>query len=707
MKNLKTILILSTVILLSISSAVFSISKPENQDDKWKVLQFPYENMMDDHFRRLVDEFNINKKLPQNKYEFEEYRNKIINGLWKSFGWKPNKKTDLHARITGKTDMGDYIIEKLLFQSMPGVYVTANVFVPKNITSPVPAIICPHGHWEYGRYQPQVQSRGIGLAKLGYVALMLDAYGFGERKYTGHGNSYFLFPTGITLEGLQIWDNMRAVDYLLTRDDVDQQKIGITGASGGGNQTIYTGLLDPRIKVVVPVASLCTLKGLIFRGIGCVCKTTPNILRYADLWDITAATAPKPLLYINAVLDPIFPISAGRESFFETKKIYNIINEGEKVKKVEVFAKHDYNKSMREAMYGWFDHWFKNKAGFHTEEPEFSTLPVDTEVFKVLSNGVELESPETLLSLNYKIAKNLPLKKEIRNKKDWEIHKTTLQNKLIDEIFGGFPLEKPYEARITRKIEEDNFRFEKILYRSEYDIYIPSLILLPKTESTKKPVIIYLNRLGKEEALKEKMVVEFINNGYAVMLPDLRGTGETALSPQKPESGESIIVRNSIVSGRHIFGERVYDIIMAGDFMSIHPEIDKEKVFVYGKSAEGLMALFAGALSDKIKGVIAENIPDSYISQEEFKHPYIIFIPNILKLADIPDIASLAAVKRLLIINAVSSVNKPLSNEELYSTFSRTTKIYELLNSEKNLKLLTTHEENIFNEIKDFLEYEQ
>lgn len=514
-------------------------------------------------------------------------------------------------------------------------------------------------------------------------------------------------PTGITLEGLQIWDNMRAVDYLLTRDDVDPKKIGITGASGGGNQTMYTGLLDPRIKVVIPVASISTLKGLFFRGIGCVCETTPNILRYADLWDITAATAPKPLLYLNTVLDPIFPISAGRESFFETKKIYNIIGEGEKVKKVEFFAKHDYNKSMREAMYGWFDHWFRNKSGFYTEEPEFSTLPVDAEAFKVLSNGVELKSPETLLSLNYKIAKNLPPKTEIKNKKHWEKHKTTLRNKLIDEVFGGFPLEKPYEARITRKIEEDNFRFEKILYRSKYDIYIPSLLLLPKTESTKKPVIIYLNQMGKEEALKEKMVMEFVNNGYAVMLPDLRGTGETALNPKEPERGESIIVRNSIVSGRHILGERVFDIIMAADFMTIHPEIDKEKIFVYGKSAGGLMALFAGALSDKIKGVIAVDILNSYISQEEFQQPYIIFIPNILKLADIPDVASLVAAKPLLIINAVNSMNKTLSNEEFYSSFNRTTKISKLLDSEKNLRLLITSEENIFNEIINFLKSKQ
>ncbi len=700
----KRTLIILTSILIYVLFFNFNTLFAQGNTDKWKVLEFPYTKMMDDHVIRLTDEFNIIiKKLPKNIYEFESYKDRVIKNLWKCFGWKPNKKTNLHARITGKTDMGDYIMEKLLFESMPGIYVTANVFVPKNITFPVPAILCPHGHWENGRYQQQVQSRGIGLAKLGYIALMLDDYGFGERKYTGHRNTYFLFPTGITLEGLQIWDNMRAVDYLLTRDDVDPEKIGITGASGGGNQTMYTGALDPRIKVVIPTASIVTLKGLYFRGIGCVCETTPNLLRYADLWDVTVVTAPKPLLFNNTVLDPIFPISTAREAFYLTKNIYKAIGEEEKVAKVETFAKHDYNKSQREATYGWFDHWFKNKAGFHTEEPEFSTLPIDADAFKVLSGGIKLESPETLLSLNYKIAKSIPPKKDIANKLQWEKHRTTLKNKLIDEIFGGFPLEKPFKAKITRKVEDSDFRFEKILYRSEHDIYIPSLLLLPKSNHSKKPVVIYLHNLGKEEALQEKMIMQFIGDGWAVLLPDLRGTGETSPDPENHQRGESITVRNSIITGRHILGERVYDIIMAADFMKVHPEIDKNKVYVYGRGAEGLMALTAGALSDKINGVVAENILNSYISKNEFKQPYIIFVPNILKLADIQDIASLHSGKKLMIINAVNPTNETLTQNEINSSFSRTSKIYKLLNAEDNLKLINLPEHNIFNEIKDFL----
>ena len=421
MKIITNIRLIAFLILFLIFSVNYNFSQ---ESDKWKVLEFPYENMMDDHVKKIADEFNINKNLPANSFEFEIYKENLIKNLWKAFGWKPEKKTDLHARITGKTDMGDYIIEKLLFESMPGVYVTANVYVPKNVPFPAPAILCPHGHWDTGTFHPVVQSRCIGLAKLGYIVLIPDKWGYGEREYTDHHDTYFLYPTGITLEGLQIWDNMRAVDYLLSRDDVDSERIGITGASGGGNQTMYTGCLDPRIKVVIPTASMCTFKGLFFRGIGCVCENTPNILRFADLWDVSIATAPKPLLYNNTVLDPIFPISAAREAFYETKKIYNMLGIEDKIRKVETFAKHDYNKSQREATYGWFDHWLKNMPGYHTEEPEFGTLPGRAEPLKVLSSKTELQSPETLLSLNYKIAKNLPPKIEMSSQRQWDRSKT-------------------------------------------------------------------------------------------------------------------------------------------------------------------------------------------------------------------------------------------------------------------------------------------
>ena len=142
---------------------------------------------------------------------------------------------------------------------------------------------------------------------------------------------------------------------------------------------------------------------------------------------------------------------------------------------------------------------------------------------------------------------------------------------------------------------------------------------------------------------------------------------------------------------------------MAADFMKVHPEINGNKIYVYGKGAEGLMALTAGAFSDKINGVVAENILSSYISKNEFKQSPIVFVPNILKLADIQDIASLNSGKKLMIINAVNSANETLAQNEIDSSFSRISKIYRLLKAENNLKLINLPKNNIFNEIKNFL----
>jgi len=129
---------------------------------------------------------------------------------------------------------------------------TALLEAPKAGGRKSPAVLFPHGHWPHGRFQPEIQARAIGLSRLGYVVLTLDKYGYGERKFTGHHEAFYLLPSGLTLEGLQIWDNMRAVDYLLTRADVDPERIGITGASGGGNQTMYTAALDTRIAAGAP-----------------------------------------------------------------------------------------------------------------------------------------------------------------------------------------------------------------------------------------------------------------------------------------------------------------------------------------------------------------------------------------------------------------------------------------------------------------------
>src|SRR5262249_27214863 len=167
----------------------------------------------------------------------------------------------LEPNVLGVLKRTGYRIEKLVFQSRPDVWVTASAYVPEPEGGKRPAVLVVHGHWAGARRDPGVQARRLGLGKLGCLGLAGAAFGAGERYPapalgTYHGALYGspLWPAGQTLLGLQVYDNRRAVDYLRTRPEVDGDRLGVTGASGGGNQSMYAGALDERLRAVVPVS---------------------------------------------------------------------------------------------------------------------------------------------------------------------------------------------------------------------------------------------------------------------------------------------------------------------------------------------------------------------------------------------------------------------------------------------------------------------
>src|SRR5581483_334630 len=202
-----------------------------------------------------------------------------------------------------------YRIEKVIFQSRPDVWVTASAYVPTEAKGKVPAVLVVHGHWAGARRDPVVQARCLGLVHLGYFVLAVDAFGAGERFMTPGITGYHgeligstLWPAGQTLLGLQVYDNRRAVDYLLTRDEVDGTKLGVTGASGGGNQTMYAGALDERFACVVPVCSVGQYQAYL-KAACCVCEVLPGALRFTEEGDVLGLVAPRALMVINASRD--------------------------------------------------------------------------------------------------------------------------------------------------------------------------------------------------------------------------------------------------------------------------------------------------------------------------------------------------------------------------------------------------------------------
>src|SRR5262249_9104241 len=296
-------------------------------------------------------------------------REVLRSAMFAAMGPFPKEPCPLEPKNLGEMKRPNFVIENLIFQSRPNIWVTANLYRPTNVTGKRPAVLVVHGHWPMARRDPVGQARCLGLVPLGFVVLAVDAFGSGERytepaRGTYHGALYgtTLWPAGQTLLGMQVYDNRRAVDYLLTRAEVDGEKIGITGASGGGNQSMYAGALDERIGAVVPVCSVGQYRAYL-KAACCVCEVLPGALKFTEEGDVLGLVAPRALLVINASRDGIqFSPGEARKSIERARSIFELNAVPDRLKHEVFESGHDYNQQMREMMYGWMTKWLKNKG---------------------------------------------------------------------------------------------------------------------------------------------------------------------------------------------------------------------------------------------------------------------------------------------------------------------------------------------------------
>lgn len=314
---------------------------------------------------------------PASTKEWEFQRKTLRQKLLEAWGGFPEMAADFNVEVRGTLDRPLYKIEKLLIETFPGVKLTANAYVPK-LEGKLPAVLCVHGHWRGAKQDPTVQSRCIGLAKLGFFVLVVDAFGAGERaigkalgEYHGAMTGGSLLPTGRTLSGLQVAENMRCVDYLQSRPEVDPERIGVTGASGGGNQSMYVGAFDERIKAVVPVCSVGSYR--VYVGVACcMCEVVPGGLQFTEESGILALTSPRALMVINATKDAVqFSVEQAEGSLKQARKVFEMDRVSEKLRHTVFESGHDYSQPMREAMYGWMTLHLKGEGdGNSIPEPE-------------------------------------------------------------------------------------------------------------------------------------------------------------------------------------------------------------------------------------------------------------------------------------------------------------------------------------------------
>lgn len=270
-------------------------------------------------------------------------------------------RPEIKAQVFGRVDRGDYTIEKVYFESYPGFYVTGNLYRPKNPPGRVPAVLCPHGHWTYGRLEntstASIPMRAANFARLGMVAFSYDMVGYDDssaishRFAPGHREGFDAAALwSANLLGLQLWNSIRSLDFLLTLPEVDPDRIGSTGASGGATQTFLHAAIDDRVKVTAPVNMISS----IMQG-GSLCENAPNLRVDTNNMELGSLTAPRPMLMVSATGD--WTKNTLTVEYPAVRSIYRLFGAETDLHAIQINAPHNYNQESREAVYGWFAHY--------------------------------------------------------------------------------------------------------------------------------------------------------------------------------------------------------------------------------------------------------------------------------------------------------------------------------------------------------------
>lgn len=340
-----------------------------------------WQNKQGETFRneliRRAKEKAAQYRIPLDAKQWEKRAQEIRDTLTARFQLQQNNhpvEFTLHREIYREK----YRVQPVSFSNHEGGIITGTLYVPHG-DGPFPAMLNVHGHWANGKFAERVQARGHVQAANGIVALVLDAPGSGERsvdekEYCYHGGMVGggMFLTGEGLVAQQVRDNMRGVDLLSQLDFVDANKIGVTGASGGGNQSMWVAALDKRIKLCVPVVSVGSFQAYVGES-NCVCETVVGGLDICEEWELLGLIAPNPLLIINAILDvPSFGAEPMWQTCQSVSEVYDRLGERQKFDYRLMQLTHGYWPIMQEAMVGWVMHHFRGMgSGTPTALPEW------------------------------------------------------------------------------------------------------------------------------------------------------------------------------------------------------------------------------------------------------------------------------------------------------------------------------------------------
>ena len=603
--------------------------------------------------------------------DWKEQRPKVRKELMYMLGLDPlPERTPLKSEVVGTLERAEYRIEKIVYQSLPGLYVTGNLYIPNRNGPTFPAILYVCGHsphplgakWSY-------QDRAIWFAEHGYACLILDTLEFGEVAGIHHGihdlNMWNWLSMGYTPAGVEVWNALRGIDYLESRPEIDKGRIGMTGTSGGGAATWFTAAVDERVTVAAPVCSTYTIGSQASHWVAagqCDCIYFHNTF-LVDFPVVGALIAPRPLAIFSGRKDGDFPPDGYHEVFQRVKKVYDLYagpsGDSDRIKEVDEDIGHSDIPLFRKEARQWMNRWIKGDnsplnieplPNDHRETPEtlacLSKLPADAVNYSIHDHFVPVTKAKTLGTLD-----------------EWNGRRRELIKELKDKVFRWFPGEEiPLETQTSRNSGGWSTKyadFKDVVFDSEPGVPIRVQLYTPKNVTPDTPLLLTVKRptdsiypLDLDEHLP-------VLGRFTVLVLNPRLTEHPVTAFQHAE-----IERSASWVGRTTASMQVWDILRALQWAEAE-KLPMRSVTVYGKGDMGVLGLYAGILDERISQVILNDPPNSHRQSPA--------LLNVLRVTDIAEVAGAFAPRRLVVLGAMPSSFQ--YTQEIFALHSRSDKL--------------------------------
>lgn len=557
------------------------------------------------------------------------------------------EKTPLHATVTGTLDRGDYVVEKIHFQSAPGAYVIGNLYRPAKIEGPLPAVLYLCGH-SYGKVSPTYQANPRWFAQHGYVALVLDPIQLGESQGFHHGTHrserWDWQSRGYTPLGTEVWNGMRALDYLISRPDVDADRLGVTGLSGGGVVSWALGAADTRLKVVVPVCQSGSILDVVMNRSTdghCDCAFWINYHRWC--WpDLGSLIAPRAFQIASGSEDVLWRPTGYRDTAYRIRLQYNALNAGDHFDLVEDETPHGYTPKLRKAIFTWFNTHLKNDSTPVKDDVTDFVEPTEN----LLVFGGKLPEDDKMGKIDTVLVHREKLP-EIADEKQWNEHQkkalaqllsSTFRNTLVGETprlvnqlrdgtTGQNNSSQDYSTHVFDTRDGLELR-AKIARASDAPDRVPAVAFAVQPDAPQT----FVGGRGSRPNISSPLLT------YGV---EVRNTGLTSVGP-----GYLWTLRRTYPLLGESLAERQTQDLLDGVAL-LRSEIPSERIAVYGDGETAPLAIYATLLDPEISEVILTHAPESHEANETATYL------GVLRVGDLPHNLALIYPRPITFVGAL------------------------------------------------------